>query len=245
MEGGFRGMGRRAALAVATAGAALFPHRCVRCGKEGMVLCGECEVRINASMRGVFCCPGCGSPSPAGRVCGASRCAASPLSAVVSAAGYAEPHLRELLRQYKYCGILEAGGALARLLDTFLLRNARLMPFPGVASCTSVPMHRIRLALRGHDQAERLGSVAARSLGFPFESHIIRSTFSFVTQARLSDASARRHNAKGRFLPAGKVGGDWIIVDDVYTTGATLCACAAALRAAGAVSVCGLTLLHG
>lgn len=245
MEGGFRGMGRGAHRAVRTAVAALFPHHCVRCGAEGAVLCGDCEIMMNASIRGVFRCPECGRQSPAGRTCGQGGCAEGPLRSIVAMASYADIGLQRLLRMYKYEGVIEAGDVLERALVGFLGRSGHLLPFPCPVGWTPVPMHRIRRASRGLDQAQRFAEAAAHASASPFRCDILSCRLSFTTQARLHDHAVRVRNAEGRFRAATAVEGDWVLVDDVYTTGATMRACATALRTAGARSVSGIVLLRG
>ena len=100
-----------------------------------------------------------------------------------------------------------------------------------------VPMHQDRLAERGFNQAEVLGSLLHWSLGIPILSGLER-IFPTISQVSLSRAE-RLQNLKMAFAVTG---GTWNhktvwLVDDVTTTGATLEACAEVLKAAGAERV--------
>jgi predicted amidophosphoribosyltransferase len=80
----------------------------------------------------------------------------------------------------------------------------------------------------------------AQKLGAPCLPHVLRRTQQEQSQTVL-DASARRRNVAGAFALASSMGGRVLLVDDVYSTGATVAACAALLRQSGA-EVCVLTL---
>jgi ComF family protein len=114
-----------------------------------------------------------------------------------------------------------------------------------------IPLHASRQRERGFNQAERLArgvvrelarTTGARALGI--ESHCLRRTRATAPQSGLSLA-ARRENVRGVFAVAqpGRVRDRVaVLVDDVMTTGATLSACAASLKAAGARRVLALTV---
>ena len=108
-----------------------------------------------------------------------------------------------------------------------------------------VPVHLQRLRERGFNQAALLADSAGRCLGLPVVEALMREQAT-VAQHGLG-RMARATNVGGAFLPepswADAVAGRWVVlVDDVVTTGATLTACAAALRRAGAASVAAVTV---
>jgi ComF family protein len=104
----------------------------------------------------------------------------------------------------------------------------------------SVPLHPRRLRDRGYNQAHLLAQAVAEGLGLPIATDAlarVRPTPQQIAAGRPD----RRANVANAFLAAPDVGGLRILlVDDVCTTGATLEACADALRAAGAAKVAGL-----
>ncbi len=95
-----------------------------------------------------------------------------------------------------------------------------------------VPLHRSRLRRRGFNQAEVLARGLAERIKVPASDKLqaVRRT---RDQVELS-AAGRRANVAGAFRARGTVRGRALLVDDVFTTGATLSACAGALRRAGA-----------
>ncbi len=104
------------------------------------------------------------------------------------------------------------------------------------------PLSGLRRRTRGYNQAEALAKPLARELGLPLWSKALERRRHTPTQARSADAEERRRNVAGAFRcrePA-IAGQRVLLVDDVTTTGATLEACARALREGGARSIWGL-----
>jgi ComF family protein len=147
----------------------------------------------------------------------------------VRAIGRYEGALRAIVHALKY----GARSTLARPLAT-RLRACGEEVLTGADLVVPIPLHRSRQRQRGFNQAAEI----ARHLGVPVQ-HALRRTRRTSSQADLP--AARRHaNVRGAFAPtrgASVSGRIVVLVDDVSTTGATLNACAAGLRAAGAREV--------
>jgi ComF family protein len=105
-----------------------------------------------------------------------------------------------------------------------------------------VPLHTARQAERGYNQAALLARIVSQEVGVPIgETALVRAKA--TQQQALLKAVERRENVRDAFACRGDVRGKHVVlVDDVCTTGSTLEACAAALRASGAASVCAFTL---
>jgi ComF family protein len=134
---------------------------------------------------------------------------------------------------------LKFGGELvhARVLGTLLARcrGAHAAPLPGVIM--PIPLHPMRYAERGFNQARELAGAAAGELGLRLETDRLIRLRNTKAQSSLDKAS-RRHNMHLAFAcPAPPVAAAIALVDDVMTTGATAAAAASALRAAGAARV--------
>lgn len=107
-----------------------------------------------------------------------------------------------------------------------------------------VPLHRQRERERGYNQAELVAKPLARKLGLPYRAVLLTRTKPRPDKHILS-LDERWESVRGAFAtrPGTKVDNlRVLLVDDVMTTGATLDACAKALRGAGAKSVIGLTI---
>ena len=103
-----------------------------------------------------------------------------------------------------------------------------------------VPLHPSRLRRRGFNQAGLIANGLADKIKKPVSDRLeaVRKT---RDQVDLS-ATGRRANVEGAFRARGVVRGRALLVDDVFTTGATMSACAGALRKAGAEEVHALSL---
>lgn len=134
-----------------------------------------------------------------------------------------------------------APGRLARLMFEAQRRD----PLAGATRVVPVPLSRDRLRERGFNQAAVLARALARLARLPLdEESLVRTSHAARHRAGM-DERARRESVEGAFAvrrPRLVEGERVLLVDDVFTTGATASACAAALTAAGAQSVFVLTL---
>lgn len=196
--------------------ALLFPDRCASCGCFGALFCPTCQSALR--------------PYPA----------AHPPPHIDDASVsfiYGGP-LREALHSFKYSRVRRMADPLGDLLAAHL----RARPLPADA-LLPVPLHPRRLAERGFNQSEELARCLSRTLGLPLLTTGLTRTRDTEHQARL-DACTRQTNMRDAFVwqhsapPPARV----LLVDDVLTTGATVGACAQALRAAGTREVRAIAL---
>ena len=213
----------------------LLPRQCGSCRCLGSWLCDRCRVRIRRLSEPL--CPRCGRELEfAGAGCGC-RQRLRWLTRAAAAAAYEGP-LEKAIHRFKYEGWRALAPALADLVAD------RLCVEPGAETViVAVPLHRRRQRARGYNQSELLAAdlrARLRQPAPPGRLVRLRDTPPQVGLDRL-----RRHaNVTGAFgwwgaPPAGR---PFVVVDDVATTGATLDACAAALRSAGSGPVQGLTI---
>jgi ComF family protein len=108
-----------------------------------------------------------------------------------------------------------------------------------------VPLHPRRLWQRRYNQAALLSHRLARLSGKPADTMALIRIKPTPSQGEMPSAKARRRNVRGAFKvarPEAVRGRTVLLIDDVFTTGATISACARALKRAGAAKVLVLTL---
>jgi ComF family protein len=212
----------------------LFPMQCLGCRTEGKLLCAACTSGL-ASLGPPFCGL-CALPGTATRC---RWCRSHP----PAFAGIRAPFLmmgliREGVHLLKYQGVRAAAPEMARLLAQYLA--AHPMPADLIAP---VPLHPRRLRARGYNQSALLARELAKLSGLPLDEGMLARTRDTPPQVEAASREERRANVDGSFeSTADAAGRAVVLVDDVATTGSTLSACAAALKAAGAASVWGLVL---
>ncbi len=218
--------------------ALLFPPRCFLCAGSVPLLeplCTGCVAELPRWRRPG--CAVCGRPAASGSgLCADCAVSPQPYSHVRSLGPYVG-ELALLVRALKY----EGERALARPLGKLLAELAGGEEPARWVTC--VPPDPRRLKQRGHHAAEDLARAAAFTLRLPYRRllHKPRSTPPQVGRSR----KERTRALEGRFRVRGA--GEYegvIVVDDVYTTGATVAEAARALRAGGYGDVTVLTVAH-
>lgn len=102
-----------------------------------------------------------------------------------------------------------------------------------------IPLHPARFRKRGFNQAEMIGKVLSEELGLNMEIRGFRKIKNTDAQMGIKDRGKRKNNVKGCFVADGEQfsGRNILLVDDVYTSGATIREAAGALRKAGAKEI--------
>lgn len=219
----------------------LFPPQCVGCKRIGSWFCATCAQAV--APVGDAICEQCGRPQAAS----ISRCGSCqqtidlPLRMIRAAAYYGSP-LREAIHALKYDNRPELGEILARYLIATLINSPWRNNYLTVDAVIPVPLHTERFHARGYNQSELLASALCYGVQLPLQVKWLERKRDTLSQVTLNQQE-RQTNMVDAFIAHSAVRGkSLLLIDDVYTTGATLRACASAALDAGAVAVYGLTL---
>ena len=228
----------------------VYPRNCQLCGRplaehEDGVICRGCtgQVRfIEPPFCGRCALPFDGEPEEVYR-CGHCADRTFHFSQAVAACT-AEGVAREVIHRFKYQRQLY----FARHLEEWLIGAAwRWIDWERVELIVPVPLHPRKQRFREFNQAEVLARALGRAVNRPVAARALRRVKDTATQTRLH-ATERTQNLRGAFAvrcPETVAGQRVALVDDVFTTGATLDGCARVLHAAGAVDVLALTVARG
>lgn len=239
--------------------AVVFPASCALCN-EPLEVAGSLDV-CAACWSGLKPwdgprCSRCGLPFPSERALDA----AEPLCAdcrgnefrfdAARSFGIYRDQLRRAIVHLKFRPRERWGRKLGALLAQTWEANLEIFEAESAGwRIVPVPLHRGRQRERGYNQAEALArgliaSLRKGSRGLKLDTHCLKKTRATQPQTGLSPAE-RRENVRGAFAVSDS--GNMkdrplVLIDDVMTTGATLSACAAILKDAGARRVVALTL---
>jgi len=226
----------------------LLPPRCPACGEatgEDRALCPRCWGRLTFLVPPW--CRICGLPFEldagtvgSGAICGGCAARRPSFERLRSALAYDEAS-RGMILALKHGDRTDTAPALARLLERLVRMEALEADL-----IVPVPLHRWRLWRRRFNQSALVAGALGRTLGLPVATDALIRWRATPSQKGLG-AAARRRNVGGAFAVSPRhgerlQGARVLLVDDVVTTGATLAACANALRRAGARSTTALAL---
>ena len=201
----------------------LLPQRCVVCGLRGTQLCAACLKRLPRIEPPL--CEHCGTPT-AWPVRRCRECAGRRLAfASARAAVHYDDGVRAFVAGWKE-------RALRRLAVAAVAVVIEVVPPPRADVITFVPPDPDRGLKRGHHPPRQLAEQLARHWDLPVAAPLRRRRVA-KRQRGLSRAE-RRRNVAGVFAAKGPVPSSIVLVDDVFTSGATANAAANALRKAGA-----------
>jgi len=242
----------------------LWPARCAACDRqvpEDALFCAPCNLAINP-MPAIGVCPGCALPFEAaprdvmsdGERC--RRCRRVPLPFISAAAGfeYGETIAHAIVRM-KHGGRRDLAQRLARLLVPAVAESLAHGRIGSTDIVVPVPLHASKLRERGFNQALELARWALIGLsraprlrpsgGLPrLERNLLHRTRATRELGR-AGPGARLAEVAGAFVVSDTArvrDRRVLLIDDVYTTGATFSECSNALLAAGVTAVHALAL---
>ncbi len=221
---------------------AVFPVACVECGTEGRYICEKCEIFLGEAS---FICPICLGASFAGE-----RHAAcshrNGLDGLASIWEY-EGAVQRLLHLIKYNGVAHAiEETIERACGSMALDQKRFGAFLSFlfspdTLVTYVPMHRRKEKRRGFNQTELFANVLAKQTK-SIAACLLEKIKETKPQIDLNKEE-RLYNVKNSFRYVGtSVPQKAVLVDDIWTTGATMKECCKVLKKAGIQEVWGFTL---
>lgn len=226
----------------------LFPSYCDLCHQlisraADSAVCLNCWSKIQPIRENI--CQRCGdifisTAVPQAWQCGRCRRGLNQFDSCRSYAVYEDP-IREIVHRFKYGKRARLGPRLAGLLYSIWLNDEKVREAEVIVP---VPLHRQRERARGFNQSTILARCLSRMTQKPFETKMLIRSRATSSQTGLSHRQ-RRQNVSHAFevkrpdVVRGKV---CLVIDDVFTTGATLNEIARTLKQSGAKKVVALTL---
>lgn len=221
----------------------LFPPLCFACEKnlapeeKEHNVCAACLASI--ALFDMLFCSVCGMRLPGN----AKFCHPAAPYMLGSATSYRNEAVQKLIWRLKYEKLKTAAAPLAELLRRYL--NALDFSFVDF-TVVPVPLHPERLEKRGFNQAELLATAIAKTLDIPLVVNVLRRVKATPAQAKMRDRKERAENLSGAFdIAAGNKtlrGKNIVLVDDVFTTGATIGEAVKTLKSAGVKRIIALTV---
>jgi ComF family protein len=201
----------------------ILPSFCAVCGVPADALCDSCRGRLARIEEPL--CDRCGAPT-AWPVERCRECAGRRIAFATARAAVAyDDAARSLVAAWKDRGLRSVAAPAADLVSEVVAR-------PSAYTIAFVPSDADRRLTRGHNPAERLAAGLGERWQLPVVPLLARAPG--VRPQRGLPLADRRRNVRGVFHATRAAPKELVLVDDVYTSGATVSAAASALRKAGA-----------
>ena len=219
-----------------------FPTRCAICAKEGEIFCRDCLALV--SLLDNARCPGCGSYkiNLPGEFCPICK-REFHLDGLISATVYTDPFIKKMISLFKYPPFAKD---LAKSFTFLIISQLKLQDNNFSEFILSyIPLDRASLRHRGFNQSKLLAQELGKSLNLPVY-ELLEKIKKTKPQKNLNKEE-RKENIQNAFC-VSKDAKEFvqnkkiIVVDDVYTTGATLNEAARVLKQAGAKKIWGMTV---
>lgn len=214
----------------------LYPLECLGCGEMGANICGDCRASMPRLSEPY--CNRCARPDVGG-TCGWCLRHRPGFDRITTPYIYSRSSpIHSAITRFKFGNLRavapELGDLLAQHLNTHPVPCDVILP---------VPSHASRLRSRGFNQAELLAAELSRIIGTSMNSGLLVRPVNTPSQLQTASRNQRWRNVQGDFQAVAPIPGlRVLLVDDLVTTGATMSACAEALKSAGAASVVGLAV---
>jgi len=229
----------------------LFPRRCPVCDRPvrpfGQWICPPCGQTLKPV--GPHVCLRCGKPvDPGEELC--RECGRSSHAYDAGAAVYTYRSCSGALYRFKYRRREEYadpfGRAMAERYRKWLAGGPEILRRCPPRLLVPVPSSPDRVLRRGYDQSVLLARAVSRETGIPAAEEALKRVRNTPLMKGMT-VRERQKNTENAFIAQGNSveSKSIMLIDDIYTTGATIDACARALRRAGAGPVYFLTLAIG
>lgn len=219
-----------------------FPKLCVGCGKWGTYFCPKCISNIS---QGDLVCPVCERAAIGGSTHPICR-GKWKMDGLWSLGVYRDP-LRKVIQKLKYRHVSELAEVLTDLIISYWAKYTPQffdeLKKGGDWIIVPVPLHPRRQKERGFNQSALLGQILSKKIGLKYSKALKRVRF---TKPQVGLKSwQRKENIKNAFSLTKTCNlspVNYLLIDDVWTTGSTLKECAYVLKKGGAQKVWAITL---
>jgi competence protein ComFC len=222
----------------------IFPKKCLGCGKTGGYFCSFCLNRVSLEPKRI--CPVCQKPSLGGLT--HPRCQnPQSIDGLTSIFVY-QRVVKKAITKLKYKFVSDLAQDLVELFLSFCGEDRVFSHFcqQEEVCLLPIPLHPLRKRWRGFNQAELLGKMIAQNLGIKFLPDVLIRAKKTKPQVKLNKEE-RKKNIQGAFALNSNhrslvTGHQFILFDDVWTSGETMREATKVLKRNGAKRVWGLTI---
>ncbi|MBI2627135.1 MAG: ComF family protein [Parcubacteria group bacterium] len=208
-------------------------------------ICSDCLKGLKPTTK--FICANCSAKTINGKTC--INCKNNcPLDRFFSLYPYDNETVKEIIHAFKYRFIKDLAPTVDKFTSTYISNNDITETLSAVDFIEAVPLTRVRFNWRGYNQSELIAHGISKIINKPLIYSLKRKGLLSVPQAEIKDHIQRTKNVKNLFTCKSQLeikNKTLLLVDDVYTSGATMQECARVLKDAGAKEVWGFAIARG